>query len=128
MAFEKEIIKKLEKGFFVSDSVFIYALNLGYEIGFYDIIDIIQDINHELHDELTMLLFAPDFVLRKRFANIWADLVMEDQKPDLEMICASIKEIYIFSDNEQSTQINADKKKLLYFFEKLDFFKNMNKE
>ncbi|MGM0418198.1 MAG: hypothetical protein ACQEQS_05710, partial [Thermodesulfobacteriota bacterium] len=32
------------------------------------------------------------------------------------------------SDNEQSTQINADKKKLLYFFEKLDFFKNMNKE
>lgn|GEM_PF-6924208 len=125
---EDRIVKEFEKGIYVSDSVFSYALNLGYEIGFYDLIDIIQDLNHELYDDLIMLLFAPDFNLRKRFANIWADIVMEDQKPDLEMIYSSIKEIYIISDFEQSAQINVDKKKLLYFFEKLDFLKNMNKE
>lgn len=120
MNIKDKIIKEFKNGFEIDKRVFDFANDTGFEISFDELKNVIEDINHEINDEICMLVFSPDFETRMRFVDIWNDLCVNGHGIDIISLAEKIEYADI-SYKGITKRTKPDKKYILNFFEKLNF-------
>jgi len=121
------IINEINKGFIVEDKFFQFAKDLGININFNDLKDIVSNYDKDLSEEIVFYIFTPDFEMRKRFALIWLKIQSQAQGFNLETILKKVNPTKIVY-KELSEFVNLDKEVLRYFFKKLGLLKKIDKK